>query len=99
MFCYFRLMLIAPFLLDVPECSNGQAHGSKKCSELPGSYKCSCNIGYSMHVKEYTCTSKPYMHDYAYKKSIFSDVYILLCVPVTLFSLLVKQGLVVYIEC
>ena len=42
-----------------------------------------------------------YTHNYAYKKLIFSDVYSYsVCVPVTLiFVLVVKQGLVVFIEC
>lgn len=47
------------FILDILECFKIPSPCSQECTELPGSYQCSCNLdGYKLDIDQSTCIGK-----------------------------------------
>ena len=50
-------MKVVGFLSDIDECKkNNDCPGNSACVNMPGSYKCQCNVGY--HAVKGKCTGK-----------------------------------------
>ena len=56
--------MIILYCLDIDECRNNIDGCTQNCTNTPGSYYCSCNIGYSLASDGHTCEGR--MHTMIY---------------------------------
>ena len=54
------------FFIDVDECDDGNGGCSHNCTNIPGSYTCSCEEGYELLEDQQTCTGNGLKCDYVY---------------------------------
>ena len=54
-------MLPLKLYIDINECAQGTDLCEQDCHNVPGSYLCSCNSGYTLNSDGHTCDGKAYL--------------------------------------